>query len=402
METLLAPTVPWGADPASDIQAALDKAGSVVLKAKHKPWIISKPLEIRSNTKLVLEPGVELLASEDGFRDRTARLLNIKGVHDVEISGAGATVRMQRALYLKWADSQHRHAIRVVDSERIHIHGSEGKPFLITESGGDGIYIGGGGYGPSRDLTIRHVWSHRHYREGIGVMSVDGCLIEHCRMTDTRGDLPGCGLDIEPNCEEPLEPPQKLRIVVRDCEMSGNAGGGFYVNLSRCNPGLVVDVRLNRCVVRENSKTRNVPDVFCDGRDRDYGGGDGKYPTGLVLITNCRVIQGKPEKPGTEEFGRWGLYVVGQEDVNLNWIFVTNTWESPNGLEDEMLRVRLPRVEKPNPLGGVLFIGCQVDDGPLGPRSPIEVIPYRQGTTGVYNIRGTIRYSYDLALPPGD
>lgn len=390
--------VAWAEDPErcrANIQGALDEGGRVVLENVGRPWKIGATLWIRSNTVLVLEPGVELLASEQGFREINACLIRVVGVHDVEISGAGATIRMQRDLYARLGDSQFRHAVRVSKSENVYIHGAPGKMLEVRESGGDGIYIGGGGYGPSRNVTIRYVWCDRNYREGFGVMSVGGGLIEHCLATNTKGSPPGNGFNIEPNHGEPLDPPQRLRVVVRDCEMSGNAGAGLHVNLSQSNPGLVANVLIDRCTLRDNCKSHNVSDVFCDGRDRD---GDGHYATGLVVIRNCRIAQGVPDEMGNEDFGRWGLLLVMQQDVPLTWVFVGNSWSSPNGVKDTLLRVRLPRVETPNPLGGVLFVNCAVDDGLRGPRQPVELVPYREGTTGVYNVRGELRYSYRLAL----
>lgn len=209
------------------IQAALDAgAETVVLDRKGSPWMTDS-LFLRSNTRLVFEPGVELCARKGGLVDPRATLLSFLSVTNVTVSGAGGTVRLRREDYVKppYRASQHRHAIACRGGVNVTVEG-----LTVVGAGGDGVYVCGDRTGnPTRNLTVRDVTVTNSCRQGMSVISVKGLLVDRVKLLGTRGSSPEAGIDFEPNF-----PTEYLQdIVVRDTLASGNAGNGFGFSLWR-------------------------------------------------------------------------------------------------------------------------------------------------------------------------
>lgn len=209
------------------IQAALDSgAGTVVLDRAGSPWMTDS-LVLRSNTRLVLEPGVELCARKGGLLDRYAALVSADAVTNVTVSGAGGVVRLRREDYARppYRESQHRHAFACRGGVNVTVEG-----VTIVGAGGDGVYVCGDRQGrPTRNLTVRDVTVTNSYRQGMSVISVKGLRVERVRLLGTRGTAPEAGIDFEPNF-----PHECLQdILVRDTLVAGNAGNGFGFSLWR-------------------------------------------------------------------------------------------------------------------------------------------------------------------------
>lgn len=209
------------------IQAALDAgAGTVVLDRSGSPWMTDS-LALRSNTRLVLEPGVELCARKGGLLDRYAALLNAEAVTNVTVSGAGGVMRLRREDYARppYRESQHRHAFACRGGVNVTVEG-----LTIIGAGGDGVYVCGDRMGrPTRNLTVRDVTVTNSYRQGMSVISVKGLRVERVRLLGTHGTAPEAGIDFEPNF-----PHECLQdILVRDTLVAGNAGNGFGFSLWR-------------------------------------------------------------------------------------------------------------------------------------------------------------------------
>ena len=88
----------FGYDPSDStrfLQQALDSgAEKVVLDRQAGPWI-TLPVKMRSNTELVFEPGVELLAKRGEYKGLRDYLLELPHCTNVTIrGGAGSTMRM--------------------------------------------------------------------------------------------------------------------------------------------------------------------------------------------------------------------------------------------------------------------------------------------------------------------
>jgi hypothetical protein len=87
---------------------------------------------------------------------------------------------------LFWAQlynhSEDRHAFQCVSCADLRIFG-----LTFSESGGDGMCLGGGGMS---NLHIKDVISDRNYRQGLTLDGAQGALIENTIFSNTHGTSP--------------------------------------------------------------------------------------------------------------------------------------------------------------------------------------------------------------------
>lgn len=215
-----------------NIQREFNKAGEVVIRYRPQPYMIPEPLMVRSETSLILEPGVVLEAAPGAFIGLRDSLLTIKNVEGVRIVGYGATLRMHRDDYTgdPYPSSEQRHGMDMHGAKDVSIQGP-----TVEQTGGDGIYIG-----PTWDEARNHCQDvyvgdchlDQNYRQGISVVSAADVEIETCRITNTGrdyGTAPWAGIDFEP--ANPLD--KLVGVSVRDCTFDNNIGGGVMFSLSR-------------------------------------------------------------------------------------------------------------------------------------------------------------------------
>ena len=224
------------ADSTAYIQAALTSgARRVTLDKQAGPWV-TLPLKMRSNTELILEPGVELLAKRGEYKGLRDYLLELPYCTNVTIrGGAGSTLRMWKKDY-QGPDYKHgewRYALRIFHCRNVLVEG-----LTIVESGGDGIGVTG------CDITIRNCVCDRNHRQGMSVFNVKNFLVENCVFSNTSGTPPQAGVDIEPDhSNERLE-----NIVFRNCQSFGNAGAGFEAYLAQLRKSSgPVSIRFENC-----------------------------------------------------------------------------------------------------------------------------------------------------------
>lgn len=214
------------ADDATEIvQKALDSgAGRVVLDRAGSPYIV-RPLFVRSNTEVVFEEGVEVLAKRGEFHDKFDSLVTVARSTNVVLRGlgSGATLKMWIKDYQSPAYSrgEWRHVVNLLSAADVTVEN-----LTLADSGGDGVYVGAKPSAmPCRNIAIRRCVCDNNNRQGISVISVDGLLIERTTMKNTRGTNPKAGIDFEPNAAC-----QMLKdVVMRDCLTENNAGGGYYL-----------------------------------------------------------------------------------------------------------------------------------------------------------------------------
>jgi len=92
-------------------------------------------LDSLSDTEIVLEPGVILEAKHKAFPDKYTSFITLHGCSNIKITGPGAEIRMRKRDYTD--ESEWRHGISILSSQHITVQG-----IIISETGGDGIYIG--------------------------------------------------------------------------------------------------------------------------------------------------------------------------------------------------------------------------------------------------------------------
>lgn len=231
-------------DSTEIVQRALDSgAGKLLFDRQAGPWVV-RPLFVRSNTEVIFEEDVEIVAKEGEFHGLRDALLTLKGVTNVTLRGLGrgATLKMRIKDYQSsnYERGEWRHAVNLLSAANVMIEN-----LTLADSGGDGIYIGAN---PSanlcRSIVIRDCVCDNNNRQGISVISVDGLLVERTVMKNTRGMAPRSGIDFEPNASE-----QMLKnIVMRDCLTENNDGCGYELYAAQLASGSEpVDITLENC-----------------------------------------------------------------------------------------------------------------------------------------------------------
>ena len=251
------------------LQQALDSgAEKVVLDRQAGPWV-TLPLKMRSNTELVFEPGVELLAKRGEYKGLRDYLLELPHCTNVTIrGGAGSTMRMWKKDY-QGPDYEHgewRYALRIFLCENVLVEG-----LTIVESGGDGIGISG------RNIVVRNCVCDRNHRQGISVFTAENLLIENCVLSNTSGTAPAAGIDFEPDHSHE----RLVNVVMRNCLVENNDGNGYEVYLDKLtDKSMPVSITFEKCRAVGNRESVRI------------GGGDGNrsehgFVKGFVKFADC-------------------------------------------------------------------------------------------------------------------
>ena len=259
------------------LQAALDSgADRIVVDRQKGPWI-SKPLFGRSNTELVFEDGVEILAKKGEFMGVDDALLSFVGVSNVVVRGLGkgGVLRLRRDDYTKppYKRAEWRHALSLRTCCDVTVSN-----MAMCESGGDGIYVGnvyGKNGGPCRNITVLDCVMDKNLRQGVSVITVDGLLMERCVMSNTGGALPMAGIDFEPNLASEVV----RNAVLRDCKTVGNRGCGYELAFMQLvSNSAPISVTLENCTSDGDS---------CSFRFNGENMKNSGYVSGLVTLRNC-------------------------------------------------------------------------------------------------------------------
>lgn len=330
-------------DSTAFVQAALDSgAKKVIFDRQPWPWVVN-PVFARSNTEIVFEEGVELLAKRGEFRTkRDSCLLNMVCVTNVSLRGIGKGGRLR--MWIKdyhsqdYSKSEWRHALNIMSSAKITV-----EKMAFVESGGDGIYLGEK-VKPftNTDIVIRDCVFDANNRQGISVITVDGLLVERTVLSNTYGTNPKAGIDFEPNNAH-----QKLkRIVMRDCLSKGNHGKGFEFYLAQLRATSdPVDALIENC---RSDGDRGGAFVIAMGRIADGR----TVPGGLIKVKNCTFENSPKSGIGLSNKNKDSLRAVFENCTISNCpsdpaakqhpvsMFVYTFWNPPvDGVEFNNLRI---------------------------------------------------------------
>jgi hypothetical protein len=321
-------------DCTAELQAALDKGGTIRLTCTAgEPWI-TRPLNItRNNTWLGLDAGCELLAKEGSFLGEFDALLTVRSdqapagcrssctsdgqlkpgfpganaVRNVSVVGIGgqATLRMHRADYndsTQYRHSEHRHGIAVLGQltgTARSVFDVQIRDLNITLTGGDGIYIAGlnGGH-------IHRVQHTANYRQGSSVIDARHVAFEECTFTGTQGTPPSAGVDIEPNGAAQ----SFVNLTFRRCNSTGNAGAGFMMCLYHLTAeSAPLSVGFEDCHVRGvglQSNGKSIPgggfvlSASSQNESRTWASGNVKWKGGSITDTAEEAIHISHPAPG--------------------------------------------------------------------------------------------------------
>ena len=353
----------WGFDPTNAtpaLQAAIDSGvRRLVVEDVGAPWIID-PVRLAGDQEIVFERGVRIVARRGGFTGRGDSLFSANQRTNLTLTGTGAVLRMWREDYAttNYAKAEWRHCLTLRACVNVRVSG-----LTLSESGGDGIYVGAGPKGePCRDVVIRDAICAGNYRQGISVISAENLLLERVTLRDTGGTAPMAGIDFEPN--HPSE--RVANCVLRDCTATGNAGGGFLFALHQLSgTSQPVSVRLERCVARATRRAAGVWHV-AGGRPEGPVRGAAEFRDCVFAADDGPVVQVGDNAAGAAELRFAGCRIEAGTNASAAIAFRTRR----GGTSD---------------VGGVVFDGGSIAV-PAG-RAPIEWQD-DGGFRGLRDIRG--------------
>ena len=347
----------WGfnEDDATDALQAAIRSGAkrVIVPNVGMEWIV-RPIQLAGEQELVLEKGVVITAKRGEYRGGGDSVLNADNLTNLVIRGYGATVRMQKEDYIvgkvlkdlgwnrwygQYEKAEWRMALGIRGCTNVKVEG-----LTLRDSGGDGIYIQGGGkLSYSKDIHLKGVICDNNYRQGISIISVDGLLVEDSSFNNTWGTPPSSGVDIEPDTAT-----ERIKnVVFRNCRFNDNYGDGIEVFLANLRTNSEnVSILFDHC----NVTSRRGPGIRVT-----RVGDDG--PDGLIEFRNCVV-------EGTEGYG---LKVRDKSADHARVRFVecvvrdaardrqfADMW-TPVALEAS-------QSDRQKKLGGVDFVDCVIED----------------------------------------
>lgn len=224
-------------DDTRALQAAIDAlpaGGTLALGPGNYVIDPERSLRLRTRTRLSMDPETRLIAKANAAP--RAYVLLIEGVHDVEVSGG--RIVGDRDHHLSTA-GEWGHGIMVRGAESVLL-----RDLHIARCWGDGISVGGISGArvlPSRDIRIEDVVCSGNRRQGLTIGRSRNVRVLRSHFLATRGTLPGCGIDIEPDPGDSAED-----IAIEACTLRGNHGAGLQVY----ERGRRITVR--RCIIRGN------------------------------------------------------------------------------------------------------------------------------------------------------
>jgi len=196
---------------------------------------------------ILYEEGAELWAKKGFFKNTNDALLTFIDCYNIKILGNGTRFCMNKDEYV---DGEWRHGISLRGVTNFEI-----KDLDILNSGGDGIYIAGSKSNASSNaVTIKNIKSLNNKRQGISIISAKDVTISNCVFAETKGTLPGAGLDIEPNKPSDII----TNIKIQNCVFENNYGAGIVVGLRKLSgTSNDISVSFENCVLRNNHALDN-------------------------------------------------------------------------------------------------------------------------------------------------
>jgi len=372
----------WGFDEEDStdaLQRAIDSgARRLLIPNMTRDWVV-RPIRLAGNQELVLEPGTVVTAKRGEYHGSGDSVFTAKDLSNLTIRGYEATIRMQKEDYIvgkvlvdfnwdrwfgQYPKAEWRMALSVVGCTNVKVFG-----VTLRDSGGDGIYIGGGSRQRyCKDIHIRDVVCDNNYRQGISIISVDGLLVENSVFSNTWGTPPSSGVDIEPD-----SPQERVRdVVFRNCSFLDNYGDGIEVFLAnmRAESG-DVQVLFDNCRVasRRGSGVR-VAKVRDDG------------PGGLIEFRDCTI----------ENTEGYGIKVQDKSAGGARVRFVNCRLR--NVARNRAYRgawapiwIHLFKTDITSRLGGIDFVRCLVEDDRA---RPVITVEDAEGDHGLFDVTGSI------------
>lgn len=343
---------------------------TIILDKRPEGWTFG-PTRIKGarNKILLIEEGVEIKAKQNAFLKSNDALFQFIQCEGIEIIGNKVTITMNKEEY---TEGEWRHGISLREVKDFII-----KDLTICNSGGDGIYIAGLARGSfSKNVLLERIHSINNKRQGISIISGSNIKISDCVFSDTKGTLPGAGLDIEPNNEEDII----RQIEVVNSVFQNNYRAGIMLALGKLKGSSEpVSIVFRNCRLKNNHSPENKKAAA----EIIFGASKDDPVKGDVLFKNCIV-----------ESSNWGLfysrkradaYQVSFIDCAAINICAAGSWP-PIYLEVPDYR------QVTGPLGGYSFENLYLE---YSSEVPFAIVRgSRLGTlSGLQNIKGDVTIS---------
>ena len=230
----------------TNLQAALDSGASrVVIENVGKPWYI-RTVRIRSNTEVVIEPGVRIHSDRtwNEFATSKAGLFVVDNARNVVLKGRNPNDT--DVVISKYHDLMDRArncrdyggcGLWIGNSVNVCV-----KNLRCSDNASDGLALGGLGL-PNYNVYFENLDFDSNYSQGCSLISAHNAYFRKVRFRNTAGAEPAGGVDLEP-----AELNQgNANLYFFDCEFAANMGGGLLFNTSSCYP---ISLYAKRCVFR--------------------------------------------------------------------------------------------------------------------------------------------------------
>lgn len=188
------------------------------------PILINKQgLKIPSNTTIYFQRNSQILFSGPA-QGKFFDIVIIENVKNVKIYNAN--IVGSRFINKGKQSGEWSAGISIKDSENVRIENAK-----ITNTFGDGIFVGSETGSFSQNVDIKNVWIDQARRNGVSITSVIGLSMKNILVSNVNGTLPENGIHIEPSLNS--EVLQKINI--SDISSYNNKNSSFGINLSLLN-----------------------------------------------------------------------------------------------------------------------------------------------------------------------
>lgn len=289
---IMGPEVLKGDDHTAVIQKVIDTYENILLP--NSTLLINKNgLKIGSGKKIIFQKNTKInfLGPANGSYSDVVKIYE---AHDVEIINPIIVGSRNNKLQ---QSGQWSAGISVLNSKNIKIINPK-----ITDTYGDGIFIGSENGGFSENVIVNGGWIDQARRNGISITSGKQILVQNILISNTYGHDPESGIDIEPSWDKDI----LENILIKNVYTYNNGSAGISVNLN----GLSTD----------NSKDAKITNILIDGHT-DSGSRHG-FLTSLNNIKNKFDVTGNiTVKNSSWQSSRDIAYWRTPQDHRINIIF---------------------------------------------------------------------------------
>ncbi|MDC8105106.1 hypothetical protein ACNFU2_09375 [Chryseobacterium sp. PTM-20240506] len=217
------------------IQKAIDNNENILLPDATL-FINKNGLKIGSNKRIIFQKNTKIKFLGPAH-ERFSDILKIYNVHNVEIINAVIVGSRNNKIE---QTGQWSAGISILNSKNIKIVNPK-----ISETYGDGIFIGSEDGGFSEEVIVSGGWVDSARRNGISITSGKNVKVQNILISNTYGHDPESGIDIEPSWyKDILE-----NISVQNVYTFNNGSAGISVNLNALGADELKDAKITSILI---------------------------------------------------------------------------------------------------------------------------------------------------------